>query len=381
MDKTKVHKIELREEFISPESEEKFNFCICDGIVKSIELDIRGTKNKFWILDGNRKNQYLVKYEDKKNESTAGQFIMCGALEQIGVPCAEYLVSEFVSKGIIKDSIISKNYKKKESEVEISAYSLNRKKSERDYDNNLGKKVRHAHTVYRYLDIFKQLYGRNDIDFDKIALDLKTYALIQYIFLLTDLHYCNLTFIYDEKLGHKSLRVADFYDCGNVSTLNIAPSKIKNNLERIRNSGKKSVVIENIIYKKMPLFGVKTEICHIEDEKKKGANICRPKSSYFSGVEEEIEAKKYLEILRNELAIEIIESPELYEVYKRIKDNVDIKKVANYYNAIKPETIPDFCVEMVEEIYNHNIKKLDKSIRKELLDRHTKKVEEEKLKK
>jgi hypothetical protein len=239
---------------------------------------------------------------------------------------------------------------------------MNRKKSERDYDNNMGQKQKHSHTVYRYIDIIKQLYSKNAVNFEKVELDLKIYALIQYIFVMSDLHYGNLTFIYDETEGHKSLRVSDFYDCGNICTLNNAQYKNENNLDRIRKTKKKTVLLDSLIYKKMPLFGIKTEMCEITDEKIKGINICKPISSLYPGLEEEKVAKENLAIFRKELALEIMDNPELFKVYDKIK-KLDIRKIADDYNEIKEGVIPEYCTEIVEEFLKHNVHQLDKEIR------------------
>ena len=376
-DKT-LHKVAIRDDMVAFENDERFHFCVHNGKVCFTKLDYRGTKSKFWILDENGKNQYLLKYENRINDALSGQFLMCGILEQIGLPCAEYLVTDFTKDEKHIDAIMSKNYKKSASEVEISCFSMNRKKSERDYDNNMGLEQKHEHNVYHYVDIIKQLYSKNAINFDKIALDLKTYALIQYIFVMSDLHYGNLTFIYDEKEGHKSLRVSDFYDCGNICTLNNAQQKNRNNLESIKKTKKKSVLIDNLIYKKMPLFGIKTEMCTIEDKKVRGLNLCKPISATYSGVDEERVAKEYLEIFRTELAHEIMDDPELCEIYLKIKSSVDVAKVAEEYNSIKEGTIPDYCVELVDEISKHNIHQLDKVIRREYASRKNPKTEQNK---
>ena len=35
--------------------------------------------------------------------------------------------------------------------------------------------------------------------------------------------------MYNEKKGHKSMRIVPLYDCGNICTLNLSTEKIKNN--------------------------------------------------------------------------------------------------------------------------------------------------------
>ena len=369
MKEKKLHKVDIRDDMVSFIKNEKFYFCVHNGKVCFTKLDFRGNKSKFWILDDNGKNQYLVKYENRVNDVVSGQFLICGILEQIGLPCAEYFVTQFSKDEKQIDAIMTRNYKKSDTEVEISGFSMNRKKAERDYDNNMGMESKFSHTVYHYVDIIKQLYSKNAINFDKLELDLKTYALIQYIFVMSDLHYGNLTFIYDESEGHKTLRLSDFYDCGNICTLNNAQNKNKNNLERIKKTKKKSVLIDSMIYKKMPLFGIKTEMCVIEDRKLRGLNLCKPISATYSGLDEERVAKEQLAIFRKELAHEIMDDPELCNIYLKIKSCIDVAKAAEKYNDIKEGTIPEYCIELVDEISKHNIHQLDKIIRHEYAER------------
>ena len=371
LDKNKLHIVELNDDMVFNEGDNVFNYCKCDGKVYKTALDVRGKKSKFWIINDEGEHKYLVKYDLRENDSldNVGQFIACGILEQIEIPAAEYLITDFSYNGKEYDAIISKNYRKSESELNISAYSLNRKNSERDFDNNMGVKSKHKHTIKHYLEIIQKLYGkRNDIDLKELDFELSAYALIQYVYVMSDLHYYNLTMVYEEDKGHKSLRFSDMYDCGNICGLNLSKKKVLNNLTRIKQafekSGEKAAanVIENIIYKKMPLLGIETEMCTIEPSgTQNNANICRPICMSLTGVEQEKRAKEDIERFRNELALKILENPRLQDLYEKMKA-VDYAKIAGHYNSIKEGLIPDYCVEMVQLFSAHNIKNLDRTI-------------------
>ena len=146
-------------------------------------------------MDEEGKPSYLLKYETQENETqeNVGQLIMCGVLKQLKFPCTEYLVTSFRKDGIIHDAIMSKNYRDADDVVEISG--LNNKFFQREFDNNMGQKPQMHHSVNFYLDVLKKLYGRNNIDFNGIRRDLVKMALLQYVYVMSDLHFYNLSFL------------------------------------------------------------------------------------------------------------------------------------------------------------------------------------------
>lgn len=334
--------------------------CYVDEKKSKVNIDHRGKKKKFWISDEENSRSYLIKYEDRDTRSleNAGQFIMCGVFDQLGLKHAEYLVCDFKFDGVSYDAIMSKNYRRNADIVELSGFTLNDKYKKREFDNNMGVLLESRHNVKAYMEILRNLYGRNAINFDKIEQSLKEYCLIQYIFMMSDLHFYNLSFMYDEKLGHKSLEVVPYYDCGNICSLNLSKERVQNILNDMKKTRKKTSLIDGIYHKKMPLFGLESDICVFISEK--SIEKCVAHYEIASGKEKEEIAKIDLEILRNELAIELLRNPELNLFYERIKNNIDFNQIFVHYNSIKPGIIPDYALEVVKEIYNNNIKQLDK---------------------
>lgn len=360
-DKRKKHKIMTLEEYHVG----KEYFCVTDEEeCYYIKPDVRGKKSKFWILDKDGQKRYLLKYESRENESleNVGQFIMCGVLDQLGVPYAEYLVVDFTKDGTKHDAIMSKSYKEYSDEVEISGFVLNSKNRDRLYDNAEGIIAEHHHNVDFYIETMKLLYGKKNVDFEQIRTTLVKYALLQYVYVMSDLHFYNLSFSYRESQGHNSLKVNPFYDCGNICTLNLSTRKVKNNAEQFKKTGKKKAFVENLIYKKMPMFGISSDLCSIFREGRGDMLICRPICDEYVDKEKIPVAKECLERLRRELAVEIIENDEIERFYNMIRYGVDLDKVAKDYNEIAEGTIPDYCLDLVKGISEVNIEELDKVV-------------------
>ena len=368
-DKRKKHKIITSEDFHVG----KENFCFADdGECYYIKTDTRGKKSKFWILDKNANKRYLLKYESRENESleNVGQFIMCGILDQLEIPYAEYLVVDYYDDGVKRDAIMSKNYRENKDDVEISGFVLNSKNRDRLYDNAEGMIAERHHNVDFYIDTLKYLYSKNEVDFDQIRTTLVKYALLQYVYVMSDLHFYNLSFSYSESKGHKSLKVNPFYDCGNICTLNLSTRKVKNNAEQFKKTGKKKAFVENLIYKKMPMFGIKSDICSIFREPRGEMLICRPTCDEYVDKDKIPVAKECLERLRHELAVEIVENDEIERFYNRVRYNLNLDKVAEEYNSIAKDTIPEYCMDLVKGISEVNIAELDKAVLAERKSRY-----------
>lgn len=377
LEKNKVHKIEVLEMKLSedevkeflPKYAEKFNvgnnvFCIINGTACCGKIDIRGKKSKFWVSDGNRQCGYLVKYSERsvKTEEDAGQFLMCGLLKQLNVPHAEYMIADFSKGDKSFDAIISKNYREKETIIELSGATLNQNWEDRMYDNNFGEKKDHCHTVEHYYKILKILYEIYDIDFEKIRFDLLKYCLLQYVFDMSDLHYYNLSFSYDSEIGRQSLKLNPYYDCGNICALNFSDKKIKNNVEqyaKCRNKKSREKFIRNLIHSNMPLFGVKTDICYIYQTNSL-SYTCRPKCEQYKEKENIEEAEYNLQTLQKELAEELYKNNDLYLFYQQIK-NLDIDMAVQEYNEIKEGTIPSYCVDLVKAVRKETQSMLDEA--------------------
>ena len=362
INKNRVHKIVNGGSIVY--KGQKLPFCYIDSHPKFIQKEVRGKKAKFWIKHNN-KNAYLLKYEMRNNDSldNAGQFIMEGILDKLGIPHAEYYIVDYIQyeKDGKKsyDAIMTKNYKK-ENEVEISGYIFNNKVNDREYDNNMGQSTEHHHTVEGYMDCFRKLYGRNNINFKELERDMLKYCLIQYVYAMSDLHYYNLSFLYDESIGHKSMRVTPFYDCGNICCLNLSTKRGKNIYEQFKNTRNIQKYVEGLLYYKMPMFGVKTDISIIYKEKEESEYICRSLCETGTGNQEKEKiAKEVLDVFRKELANEILKDKELMDFYNNIKTKVDVEKICQKYNDIREGTIPEECVFITKKISEHNLSILD----------------------
>lgn len=374
LDENNIHKIEVFEmKLTNLEAEHilrmarqaeatKVVFCEVDGDTCCGKIDTRGKKSKFWISNGEDPFAYLVKFDERevKTEEDAGQFLMCGLLEQLNIPYAKYLVTEFTKEDKHFDAIISKNYREGENILEMSGSTLNQKWGDTNYDNNFGVKPQHRHTVEFYYHIIKTMYRKNSIDFEQLRTDLLKYCLLQYVFNMSDLHYYNLSFSYDRLKGHDTFKINPYYDCGNICFLNFSDSKIKHNAEqysKCRNAKSKEKFVRNLMHSNMPLFGVRTDICYIY-QTDSGYFTCRPRCEQYKGRESLREAEKDLNTLQHELAMEILTNKELSEFYLQIK-NLDIDKAAEKFNLIKQGVIPDFCINIVKAIKNETENMLD----------------------
>lgn len=350
------------------------NFCDIDGLNTNIRIDSRGKKQKFWLMmpyidDGEitERPEYLLKYEERQNDSldNVGQFLVCGVLDQLGVPHAKYLPCEFKLDGEYYDAILSENYRTSPNDIELSGFTLNMKNKDRYRDNFFGEYQPQCHTVNFYTKVLKDLYGKNKVDFEAIRERLLEYSLVQYVFMMSDLHFYNLSFSYDETQGHKSMKVVPFYDCGNICCMSLSRKKVQNIYEQFNHTRKPSVFLDNLYYKKMPMFGLETDISSIYREKEKDHYICRPLCSTFETEEEQLaSAKDSLDIFRFELAEEIRNNPTFAQFYRDIKTKVNIKEIADKYNAIKEDMIPEYCVGLTEMTMENSIKALDKVIKK-----------------
>lgn len=377
LDENKVHKIQVCEAKLTEKEAAQLtpflkcspagNYLLCeiDDLVSCGKIDTRGKKSKFWISDGENPYAYLVKYGERnvKTEEDAGQFLMCGVLEQLDIPHAKYLVTEFSKDGKSYDAIISENYRENENIMEMSGSTLNQKWEDTNYDNNFGAKTQHRHTVDYYYDIIKTMYSKNSIDFESLRLDLLKYCLLQYVFDMSDLHYYNLSFSYDRFKGHDTFKLNPYYDCGNICFLNYSDKKIKHNADqyaRSRGGKNKEKFVRNMMHSNMPLFGVKTDICNIY-QTDTGFYTCRPKCELYKNKEGLKQAENDLLVLQYELAEEILANQELKEFYDKVK-NLDIDKAAEKYNAIKEGTIPDFCISLVKAVKNETQHMLDEVV-------------------
>ena len=367
LDKEKVQKVIISKNFTFKDEEMFFDFCQINGRCCLIKHDNRGKKRKFWITSEGGKPSYLLKYETRSNEiqENAGQYIMSGILKQLNFPGTEYLVTTFKKDGKYYDAILSKNYRETDDVVEISGLGLNNKFFQREFDNNMGQKPQIHHSVNFYIDVLKKLYGRNNINFTAIRRDLVKIALLQYVYVMSDLHFYNLSFMYNEKKGHKSMRIVPLYDCGNICTLNLSTEKIKNNLMQLQKTSKKRMVVDNFFHSKMPMFGIETELCYAYQENLNSLDICRPNCEKRKGDEKIKAAAIDLEIFREEITKEIIRDEEIAKFYEDIKTKVNIDEIYSYYNGIKNGVIPEYCAELVKEISKVNIKTLNKQIKKQ----------------
>ncbi len=344
------------------ENDVVYEACVFNGVKCKILEDGRGKRAKFWIVTPDNE-KYLLKYNDNNVTSfeNAGQFIMDGVFNQLSQNHAEYMVVDFEKDGIKYDAILSKNFKLKDFR-EISGFTINNKFANFIYDNNFGFNTNFHHTVDYYCNIFKFLYSKKPIDLSGIRLELLKYCLLQYVFAMSDLHYYNLSFMFDERLGHKSLAVTPFYDCGNICGLNLGESKVKANYKSFLNTSKLDFLLERkLIEDKMPLFGVKSEMSQFVFSQS-GKVLCRPLGENYIG-EQKIEFnKKLIKTLRDELAVELVKNEELQKFYQKLK-KIDFDKILIDYNQIKEDTIPFDCMEVVKLYYTSAIKKLDKRIK------------------
>lgn len=339
-----------------------YDACVFNGIKCKILEDGRGKRAKFWIITPT-KDKYLLKYNDNDVNTleNAGQFIMDGIFDQLSQNHAKYLVVDFEKDGVKYDAILSKNFKLNDFR-ELSGFTINNKLANYLYDNENGYNINFHHTVDYYCKVFQLLYSKNPIDLSGIRFELLKYCLLQYVFAMSDLHYYNLSFMFDEKLGHKSLSVTPFYDCGNICGLNLSQAKVKSNYENFLKTGKIDFLLERkLLEDKMPLFGLKSEMSKFQVSQS-GKILCRPLGENFSG-EQKIEFNKnIIKTLRDELAVEIVRNEQLHNFYQKIK-NIDFDKILNDYNQIKEGTIPLYCMEVVKLYYTSAIKKLDKRIK------------------
>lgn len=338
---------------------QRIRYCLLDNVRCRVIEEARGKKSKFWIIapSGER---YLLKYDEHQTQTmeNVGQFIMNGVFEQIDIPHAKYFVVDFTENEVPTSAIMSLNFKP-QTYRELSAFTIGNKLKDYLYDNFNGANTGTHHTVEFYDKALRLLYRKNDVNFDKITADAKKYCLLQNLFMMTDLHFYNLSYLFDEKKGHQSLSLSPFYDCGNICCLNLSSEKVKNFYEGLVKTRKPSVYIDEMIIRRMPMFGMKTELSGFDYASSQGRILCRPVNEELYDEDRKENNKNLLQQYRLELATELYLNDEFNAFFEKVK-TVDFEKIYTDYNNIKEGTIPDYCIQLVKGIFEYNVKSLDK---------------------
>ncbi len=320
------------------------------GNTYNIKRDRRGANQKLWIEheNGNLADAYLIKFSTRK-EGQLSEFnlyteVVCSQIcEVLGLPHVKYDLCEFTNaEGETKQGVISQNYKKKQSHIEMNGKTLNT-----DYlgwysDNNYGEVPDlPVNTVYTYITQLKGRFESRKMTMSEqtenmLTEELLILALFDFCTCQIDRHWGNVGWIHnnifqDEKF---SIGLIPIYDneCGfllDEQTL----EKLAELLTDIRNPKKVQRAIDMVNKKKYysPYLGIKTALVKVKDE---NVGFLTPLPNREDGLSN-------AQIAANELAVEILKRPNLKAVYDKIcafdidnlLENTDF--IPKEYEAIK----------------------------------------------
>ena len=293
----------------------------------NIRRDRRGANQKLWIEheNGNIADTYLIKFSTRKEDQLSDfnlyTEVVCSQIcEELGLPHVKYNLCEFTNvKGEVKHGVISQNYKQKQAHVEMNGKTLNTFYLDWYSDNNYGEiPDLPVNTVYTYIT---QLKGRfesrrmtmSEHTENRLTEELLVLALFDFCTCQIDRHWGNVGWIHnnifeDEKF---TIRLIPIYDneCGFLLDEQ-TKEKLASLLADIRNPKKAQRAVDMVNKKKYfsPYLGVKSALVKIKDE---NVGFLTPLSNRENGISN-------AEVAASELAVEILQRPNLKAVYDKI---------------------------------------------------------------
>ncbi|MGD9901256.1 MAG: hypothetical protein AB7S44_01820 [Spirochaetales bacterium] len=315
----------------------------------------RGKRSKFWLSKQNGdklENLYLFKQNlISVSREDIGELFYYLLSKQVKAPAVECHLAKYQRKdGSIECGILSKNYKTKDSIVEISGKSILLQYADKYFDNNNGKKVQLSNCVNSYMDAIKYLYADSKIDYKDLRDSLVQQVILDYLYHQNDRHWGNITFLMDEEIGPSSIRVADSYDNGNMFLLNKDIFKINQYLTQI-NGGDK--LFTDAFFaetkKNVPLFAISI-----------------PTVNKMYGNESESKSYDCLEPCQKEIpfaidiAKELLKNPEMKMFYENVKNNTDIMEAVAEMS--QTEEMPKGLEELSQLIFENRTAKIDEAM-------------------
>ena len=310
-----------------------------------IRRDYRGVNQKIWIEreGGEYSDSYLIKFSTRKpgqiSELNLYTEVVCSAIcNALGLPHVNYQLCEFTGiDGKTEVGVISQNYKKKQSYVEINGNSLHDTYCSWYYDNHYGEKPNlQVNTVYSYIEELKGRFESRKMTMSpeteqRLTEELLVLALFDFCTCQIDRHWGNVGWIHNDIFDDAKFFIGllPIYDneCGCLLDEQTS-EKLNELLSNIRDPKKVQKAIDMVNKKKYysPYLGVKTALVKIKDEQK---GFLTPLPNGPSG-------KSNAEILALELAAEIMARPNLKKVYDKICA-LDIEKLLDTMDFIPEE--------------------------------------------
>ena len=233
------------------------------GNASAIDIDVRGSREKFWFSFNDSPNQkWLFKNTNKlgtnkKTFEDIGEVIFYEICEQVGVKCALYAPAISVKDGVEKEGVISANYNPLGFQ-EFSGYSILEYYKNFAYDNYHGLNVDSENTLDNYLHALKCFAATNRaarVDVDKIMTEMGKRFLLDYLCIQSDRNWYNVSFLLDNSSCNFDL--SPCFDNGNIFCWNFKSSVIEHLNKLLSNKNKISYL--NEFLKSKPIaMGVKT---------------------------------------------------------------------------------------------------------------------------
>lgn len=329
----------------------------------SYKDEVRGVREKFWLTREGSKiyfepmsiKQILFKYNrNSASFEDYGEIIASRLAKQIGLPCVDYYLAgiEGGEDGEIRRGVICGSYKRNDAETEFSVESLQKVMSTPEVDESTGD-MKNVNTVYGICSALEHLktFGVTDEDINKVKIDILKQVIFDFVLAQTDRHWRNTTILmYRENDDKASIRKAPCYDNGCIAFLKTRLGSIEGKCQRLGKLGKDSPNMVDIMNKYMPMLGIHTQTVDLIP--------CKTCDAVKMQTKKDLEVK---EAFINELAREILVTPELAIFYHDLKKRINMEAV---FNRIEKEgdEVPWQVKKLVTDIVGYQIDVLEGAI-------------------
>lgn len=335
--------------------------------------EARGVREKFWLV---RTGVKRVNYDEPSDASDIlfkfnrnnvscedwGEIIASLVAEHTRVPCVKYYSASLKDeKGKDMGSgVACGSYKRNAKETEISGFNLQSLYKNLKYDNYHGESIKGLNTVEGFVDAIKGVFGKkiSKEEIEDIRNDLLKQAIFDYVLAQTDRHWLNTTFLaYEDAKGKTHVRKAECYDNGCISMFKRKGSALEGMSREIGAKGKDSPYLHDRLASYCPMMGIKTSLVTIDSNVRKGS-LEKIKM---------VDPKNDKNVFVYELALAIVNNPEIAPFYKRMESMVRSGKLMDKVKEdlrAAGDKPPAYITKMVGDVMGHQVDQLNMEIRK-----------------